>query len=52
MRPCGEWESASWEQCSNGLADRVVKLWSKRRARAEALKVCIISYWLFAKIGD
>jgi hypothetical protein len=38
MRSCGEWESASWEQCSTGLVDRVVKLRSKRRARAEGLR--------------
>lgn len=38
MRSCGEWESASWERCSTGLVDRVVKLRSKRRARAEALR--------------
>jgi hypothetical protein len=38
MRSCGEWESASWERCLTGLVARVVKLRSKHRARAEALR--------------
>jgi hypothetical protein len=36
MPSCGVRESALWERCSTGLVDRVVKLRSKRRARAGA----------------